>query len=62
MKYVILLISVVTLSSCATKNYLVGSANDRNRPARVPGRVASDLPAVDIWNPAGKVHAHPDSK
>jgi hypothetical protein len=41
MKIITLLtLVVVALSSCATKNYLVGSANDRNRPAKHPGEDA----------------------
>jgi hypothetical protein len=40
MKLITLLSIIVALSACATKPYLVGSANDRKSPARVPGEDA----------------------
>jgi hypothetical protein len=37
MKIIILFTVAIALSSCATKNYLVGSANDRKGPPKHPG-------------------------
>ena len=66
MKIIALLTAVFALSSCATKPYLVGSANDRNKPAKVPGaRAVAKMKGeryddrIQPWNPAGNIHSNP---